>query len=115
VVIPLELVKICWQNIYNFVETFIMSATFDKLEALLKANGTLTNEEVEKAVAEHGAMTDDEALTLEADRHKLTRAAGAKITMDEYLAASKILDTADEGSDEFKKAEEIVNKYESGG
>ncbi len=92
-----------------------MSVTFDKLEALLKQNGTLTNEEVEKMIAEHGALTHDEALTLEADRHKLHRTSGQQITMDEYLAASKILDTADEGSEEYKKAEEIVNKYESGG
>jgi hypothetical protein len=92
-----------------------MSATFDKLEAILKEKGTLTNEEVEKMIAEHGAMTDEEKLTLEADRHKMERASGQKITMDEYLAASKILDTAEEGSEEFEKAEEIVNKYESGG
>jgi hypothetical protein len=92
-----------------------MSATFDKLEAILKEKGTLTNEEVDKMIAEHGAMTDEEKLILEADRHKLQRASGAKITMEEYLAASKILDTAEEGSEEYKKAEEIVNKYESGG
>jgi hypothetical protein len=92
-----------------------MSAAFDKLEAQLKEKGTLTNEEVDKIVAELGAMTDDEKLTLEADRHKMTRTAGAQITMEEYLAASKILDTAAEDSDEYKKAEAIVNKYESGG
>ncbi|MFN8374468.1 MAG: hypothetical protein U0694_16520 [Anaerolineae bacterium] len=92
-----------------------MSVTFDKLEALLKEKGTLSNEEVDKLIAEHGAMTDEEKLTLEADRHKMGRTSGKQITMDEYLAASKILDTAEEGSEEYKKAEEIVNKYESGG
>jgi len=92
-----------------------MSVTFDKLEALLKEKGTLSNEEVDKMIAEHGAMTDEEKLTLEADRHKMQRTSGQKITMEEYLAASKVLDTAEEGSEEYKKAEEIVNKYESGG
>jgi hypothetical protein len=92
-----------------------MSATYDKLKALLESKGTITNEEVEKQIAETGAMTDEEKLTLEADRHKKSRSDDVKITMDEYLAASKVLDTAAEGSDEYKKAEAIVNKYESGG
>jgi hypothetical protein len=92
-----------------------MTTTFEKLKELLEKQNALSNEEVEKMVTEHGAMTDDEKLTLEADRHKKERTGGAQITMDEYLAASKIMDTAEEGSDEFKKAEAIVLKYESGG
>ncbi|NWF68129.1 MAG: hypothetical protein HXY40_03505 [Chloroflexi bacterium] len=92
-----------------------MSAAYDKLKELLEKQGSLTNEEVDKVQAELGAMTDDEKLTLEADRHKKTRTSGKQITMEEYLAASKILDSAPEGSDEYQKAEAIVNAYESGG
>ena len=92
-----------------------MSATFDKLKEMLTKQGSLTNEEVEKAVADSGAMTDDEKMWLEAERHKLERGKGEKITMEQYMEACKVLDTAAEGSDEYKKAEAIVNKYESGG
>jgi hypothetical protein len=34
--------------------------------------------------------------------------------MDEYLAATQTLDSAEEGSDEYKKALAIVEKFESG-
>jgi len=36
------------------------------------------------------------------------------ISMEQYLAASKVLDTAPEGSPEWLTAEKIVNAYESG-
>jgi hypothetical protein len=90
-----------------------MSATFDKLKAMLAEKKALTNDEVAAAIAADGDMTDDEKMWLEAERHKLSRAT-ATITLEEYLAASKVLDTADPSSDEYKKAEEIVNKYEAG-
>lgn len=91
-----------------------MSATFDKLKALLAEKKALTNDEVAAAIAADGDMTDEEKVWLEAERHKLARAASTTITLEEYLAASKVLDTADPSSDEYKKAEEIVNKYEAG-
>jgi len=34
--------------------------------------------------------------------------------MEQYLAACKVLDTAPAGSDEYKKAEALVEKYEKG-
>ncbi len=92
-----------------------MSATFDKLKELLAKQGSLSNEEVEKAVAEHGAMTDEEKMWLEAERHKLERSKTESVTLEQYLEASKILESAAEGSEEYKKAEAIVNRYESGG
>lgn len=91
-----------------------MSDTFDKLKALLVEKKTLTNDEVEKMVADHGDMTDDEKIWLEAERHKLERDANETITMEQYLEATQTLETAEEGSEEYKKAEEIVNKFESG-
>jgi hypothetical protein len=94
-----------------------MSDTFDKLKALLEKQKSLSNEDVEKLVAEHGAMTDEEKITLESEKARIEREERQKdsVTMDQYLEALKTLDSAAEGSDEFKKAEEIVNKYESGG
>jgi hypothetical protein len=92
-----------------------MSAAYDKLKDLLTKQGTLSNEEVEKAIAEHGAMTDEEKLWLEAERHKLERSKGEKITVEQYMAACKVLDTAAPDSEDYKKAEAMVNKYESGG
>ena len=94
-----------------------MSETFDKLKALLEKQKSLSNEDVEKLVAEHGAITDEEKIALEAEKARIEREERQKdsVTMDQYLEALKTLDSAEEGSDEYKKAEEIVNKYESGG
>lgn len=91
-----------------------MTAAFDHLEKLLKEKGTLTNEQVETAIKEHGEMTDEEKIQLEADRHEKERSKEATITMDEYLAATQVLDSTSEDSEEHKKALEIVEKFESG-
>jgi hypothetical protein len=91
-----------------------MTATFDKLKALLAEKKDLSSDEMTAAIAATGEMTQDEITWLESEKIKLQRGADAKITMEQYLEASKVLDTADPGSDEYKKAEELVNKYEAG-
>lgn len=91
-----------------------MSAGFDHLMKVLEEKKTLTPEDVEAAEKEHGALTDEEKLQLEAEKHKLEREGDATITMDQYLEATQTLETAAEGSDEYKKAEAIVEKFESG-
>ena len=91
-----------------------MSESFDKLKALLAKQETLSNDEVEKIVAEHGALTDDEKMWLESEKHRLERAKEETVTMDQYLEALKVLDSAAEGSDEYNKAEALVDKYEKG-
>lgn len=94
-----------------------MSETYDKLKALLDSQKSLSKEEIDKAIADHGAMTDEEAMKLEADRleaEKKSKSSEA-VTMDQYLEALKKLDELDEGSDEYKKYDAIVTKYESGG
>jgi len=92
-----------------------MSEAFDKLKELLEEQGTLSNDDVEKMTKEHGDITDEEKMWLESEKLKKERDKEATITMDQYLEATKILDTAEEGSDEYKKAEAIVEKFESGG
>ncbi len=91
-----------------------MSATFDKLKELLKSKGSLTNEEIQAAIADSGDMTPEEHALLEAERLEAAKSAGSKVSMEEYLAALKVLDSAPEGSDEYKKAEAVVERYESG-
>jgi hypothetical protein len=59
-------------------------------------------------------MTAEEITLLEAERHEKERAKTEKITMEQYLEASKVLDSAAEGSDEYSKALKIVEAYESG-
>ena len=93
-----------------------MTEAYDKLKAMLEEKKTLTNEDVEKMQAEHGNMTDEEKFDLEAKKLELEKADKTdEVTMDDYLAALKVLDEAAEGSDEYKKAEATVDKYESGG
>jgi len=92
-----------------------MSEAFDKLKELLKSQGSLSNDDVEKVTGELGTITDDEKMWLESEKLKLEKDATDTISMDQYLAALGTLDSAEEGSDEWKKADEIVTKYESGG
>ena len=91
-----------------------MSESFDKLKALLAKQGTLSEDDITKMIAESGALSDEERTTLEAGRYEAERTKGQKITLDQYLAASKVLDSAAEGSDEYKKALALVEAYESG-
>jgi hypothetical protein len=91
-----------------------MSA-FEHLKKVLEEKGTLTPEEVTTAESQHGTMTDEEKFWLESEKHKKETENRQTVTMDEYLAASAVLDTAAEGSDEYNKALAIVERFESGG
>lgn len=93
-----------------------MSA-FEELKKLLKSQGKLSTEDVEKLVKEHGEMSDEEKMWLESEKLEIEKKTKQTetITMDQYLEALKVLDSAAEGSDEYKKAEALVDKYESGG
>jgi hypothetical protein len=92
-----------------------MSETFDQLKTLLTTQKTISNEDVEKLVAAHGALTDEEKMWLESEKHRLESENRQTVTMEAYLEALKVLDSAAEGSPEYQKAEAIVEKYESGG
>ncbi|MFZ4815520.1 MAG: hypothetical protein ACOYL5_13360 [Phototrophicaceae bacterium] len=92
-----------------------MSETFDKLKALLQEKKTVTPDDINKMETDHGKMTDAERVELEAQKLELEKAGKpGGITLEEYQAALKVLDTAEEGSDEYKKAEALADKYESG-
>jgi transcription elongation GreA/GreB family factor len=90
-----------------------MTKAFDVLKAALDEKGTLTDEEIAKAIEEHGEMTPEENMELSAAIHERKRAAEATVTMEQYLEATKVLDTAPEGSPEYVEAEKIVQKFES--
>jgi hypothetical protein len=91
-----------------------MSATFDHLKKILDEKGTISTTELEAAEKEHGALTEQEKIDLEAAKYEKERSGAATITMEQYLEASKLLDTAAEGSEEYKKALALVEKYEAG-
>jgi len=84
-----------------------MSENFDKLKAKLTERGTLTDEEINAA-----NLTDEEKIWLNAERYSRQREKQEVITLDQYVAANKVLDTAVEGSPEYKEAERIVEAYE---
>jgi hypothetical protein len=91
-----------------------MSESFDKLKALLAEKGTYTEDDIKTVTAASGELSDAERTQLEAERYEKERSKGQKITLEQYLAASKVLDSAAEGSDEYKKALVLVEAYESG-
>jgi hypothetical protein len=91
-----------------------MSETFTKLKELLVSQNKLSAEDITHIETAHGALTDDERVELEAERHRVERSQDETVTMDQYLAALKILDSVPEGSDEYNKADALVQKYERG-
>jgi hypothetical protein len=60
-------------------------------------------------------MTGEERVKLAAEMHEYETEAreGEKITLEQYVAASKVLDTAKEGSEEYNKALKIIEAFES--
>lgn len=91
-----------------------MSETFDKLKAMLEEKGTLSDDDITNTVKAHGEMTAEEHMELSAAIHKRKRSQQATVTMEQFLEANKTLDTAAEGSEEYKKAEAIVEKFLAG-
>jgi hypothetical protein len=84
-----------------------MSEDFDKLKAKLAETHNLTDEEVTAA-----KLTDEEKLWLNAERYARQRDKQEVITLDQYVAANKVLDTAPETSPEYKEALKVVELYE---
>lgn len=95
-----------------------MTKAFDELKKVLKEKGQLTPEDFEKATKEHGEMTEEEKAELSATQLEMEKEKKKKekkgVTVEEYLEATKTLETAKEGSDEWKKAQEVVKRFEAG-
>ncbi|MBN1562367.1 MAG: hypothetical protein JXA10_00900 [Anaerolineae bacterium] len=91
-----------------------MTDTFDKLKALLEEKGDLSDEEVTKMVSEQGDMTAEENMELSAVIHEKRRASQQTVTMEQFLEANKVLDSAAEGSDEYQAAQKIVDAFLAG-
>jgi hypothetical protein len=85
-----------------------MSENFDKLKAKLTETGTLTDDEINAATG----LTDEEKIWLNAERYAKQRDKQEVITLEQYVAANKVLDSAAEGSPEFVEAQKVVDAYE---
>ncbi len=84
-----------------------MSENFDKLKAKLAETGTLTDDEIQAA-----NLTEEEKIWLNAERYTRQRDKQESITLEQYIAANKVLDSAPEGSPEYVEAQRIVDTYE---
>ncbi len=84
-----------------------MSENFDKLKTKLTETGTLTDDEIQAA-----NLTDDEKIWLNAERYARQRDKQEVITLEQYIAANKVLDTMPEGSPEYVEALRVVETYE---
>jgi hypothetical protein len=91
-----------------------MTQAFEKLKALLDENGSLSDEDIATVTSEHGELTSEENILLLADLHERMRTAQQSVTMDQFLEANKILDTADPGSEEYRRAQKIVDDFLAG-
>lgn len=90
-----------------------MTDTFGKLKALLEQKGSLSDEDIRKAIAASGEMTAEEMVWLSAEQHDRLERTGAEITVEQYLAAMQTLDSATPGSAEYQEAERIIKAFES--
>ncbi|MBO9309810.1 MAG: hypothetical protein J7551_08505 [Chloroflexi bacterium] len=84
-----------------------MSDAFEALKAKLAQTGSLTDEEIAAA-----DLTEEQKLWLNAERYARQRNAGETVTLEQYLEANKVLDSAPEGSPEYEAARKIVERYE---
>ncbi len=84
-----------------------MSENFDKLKAKLVETGTLTDDEIQAA-----NLTEEEKIWLNAERYTRQRDKQEVITLEQYIAANKVLDSMPEGSPEYIEAQRIVDTYE---
>jgi hypothetical protein len=91
-----------------------MTETFEKLKAALQAKSTLTDAEIASAISESGDMTPEETMWLSAELHERQRAAQTTVTMEQFLQANHVLDTADPTSEEYKAAQKIVDAFLAG-
>lgn len=90
-----------------------MTEAFEKLKALLDEKGSLSEEDITQVEAELGQMTDEERLWLSVEQHDRMKREGDEITVEQYLEATKVLETAEPGSPEHEKAKRIVEAFES--
>lgn len=88
-----------------------MSAAYDKLVKLLEEKGSLENTDIESTTKELGEMTPQEMIDLSAAQ--LKKQPKTSISMEQYLAATKVLDSAAEGSPEYEAALKVVEAYEN--
>jgi hypothetical protein len=106
-----------------------MTQAFDEIMKKLEANGTITNEEAEKLIAEHGPLTNEEKKRLAEALKKAgskgepesagekppepDAGEGAEVTMEEYLAALATLDSSDVTDEEKAHAIWIKDRFEN--
>jgi hypothetical protein len=84
-----------------------MSENFEKLKTKLAEAGTVTDDEINAA-----NLTDEQKIWLNAERYAKQRDKQETITLEQYMAANKVLDSAAEGSKEYEDALKIVESYE---
>lgn len=91
-----------------------MTETFDKLKTMLETKGSLTDQDITEAISAHGEMTPDENMWLSAEMHERKRATEKTVTMEQFLEANKVLDSADPASEEYKAAQKIADAFLTG-
>jgi hypothetical protein len=91
-----------------------MTETFEKLKAALLAQGTLADEEIASVISASGDMTPEENMWLSAELYERQRASQTTVTMEQFLQANHVLDTADPASEEYRAAQKTVDAFLAG-
>ncbi len=90
-----------------------MSKAFDEAMKQLDEKGMLSDAEIAAIVEANGDMSEDEHVTLSVEIYERVNSGRASVTLDQYLEATQVLESADPGSPEYKKAEAIAKAFET--
>lgn len=90
-----------------------MTRAFEHLERLLQEQGSLTEGDVVTTETQLGPVTADERLRLSVEAHMLRRRAGETITLEQYVQATRQLETSPPGSPEYERALGIMTAFEN--
>jgi len=106
-----------------------MTQAFDEIMKRIESAGSISNDEAEKLIAQHGPLTDEEKKRLaeslkKAESKDEEEAAvekkaepdaeeSAVVTMEEYLNALATLDSSDVNDEEKARATRLKDRFES--
>lgn len=90
-----------------------MTKAFEQLRTLLQRQGTLTDEDFATIESQYGSVTDAERLWLSIEAHDRRQREGDAITVEQYVQATRLLESSPPGSPDYERARRIMDAFEN--
>jgi hypothetical protein len=90
------------------------SAAFEVLQKIIEEKGKFTPEDMERVTKEHGELSEQEKADIAALQLEAEKKQKKAVTFEEFVEATKTMESAKEGSEGWKKAKETVDRFEAG-